>query len=202
MTLKTLMLSGVAFGTILTLSTLAAGAAGISAVGGIASGATGSVSGAASGITNGLPGSVGPNTAGTQSDVGAPPLTPPAPTGSIQTPAVNTSVGAGTNTNIGTPATDVSAGGGVPIASLSDPLTALRHAVVKSRDGASIGTVNGVKTGTNGEPSTVKVSLSSAVGSTKEISLTPSQLSFDQQNNIVVSSLSQDEIDSLAAAQR
>lgn len=204
---KTLMLSGVAFGTFLTLSTFAV-AAGIGAVGGV----TGSVGGAAGGMTTGLSGSVSPATgtigamgnAGTQTDIGAPPLTPPSATGSIKTPTPSASVGAETGGKVDAPAIGVtgSTGIGVPVANLSDPLTTLQHAAVKSRDGASIGTIQSVKTGTNGKASTVKVSLANAVGETKEISLKPSQLSFDQKNKIVVSSLSQAEIDSLAAAQK
>ncbi len=229
MKLRTLMLSGVAFGTMIALSTLAADAAELAAVGGVAGGATGSIGGAAAGIDSGLSGTMNSQagtigamgSTATRTDVGAPPLTPPSPAGEIKTPTPSASVGAQGGGNAGAAGIGVtgstgaqagtsgmaggsaglSTGAGVPIASLPDPLTTLQHAAVKSRDGASIGTIQSVQTASNGKPSAVKVSLASAVGDTKEISLKPSQLSFDQKNKIVVSSLSQGEIDSLAAAQ-
>jgi hypothetical protein len=73
---------------------------------------------------------------------------------------------------------------------------------VQSRDGAAIGTIDSVKTGSDGRPSAIRVSLANSVGNTNKISLSPEQLTYDQSNKTAVSALSQAEIDSLAAAQR
>ena len=90
----------------------------------------------------------------------------------------------------------------VPVASLADPVTDLQHATVQSRDGAAIGTIDGVRMGSDGKPAAINVALNSAVGGASKISLVSQQLSFDQNNKLLVASLSQAEINSLAAAQK
>jgi hypothetical protein len=186
------------------------------------SGVTGSVGGlgGGAGITNGLGGSVGPasGSIGTQTDVGVPSVSPPnVSTEGVTAPSTpQAGVGASAGTNVNAPAVGISnstgaqtsapgnasIGGTVPVASLPDPLTNLQHVTVQSRDGAVIGTISGVKLGPDGKPSTINVSLTDAVGGASKISLIPDQLTFDQSNKLVVSSLSQAEIDSLAAAQK
>ena len=219
MKLKTLTLTGVALGSLIVGLVFSANAAGIGAVGGV-TGTVGGVSSATGGLNGGLSGPVGSasGTIGSQTDVGAPRVSKPSistqgtigastPSADVGTsagastkgPAVGVSGATGIQTTAGAPGIKTPT---VPVASLADPLTDLQHATVQSRDGATIGTINGVKLGPDGKPAAINVSLNDAVGGASKISLVPEQLSFDQNNKLVVASLSQAEINSLAAAQK
>ena len=217
MKLKTLTLTGVALGSLIVGLVFSANAAGIGAVGGV-TGTVGGVSSATGGLNGGLSGPVGSasGTIGSQTDVGAPRVSKPSVStqGTIgaSTPSADVGTSAGASTK--GPAVGVSGSTGiqttasapgikaVPVASLADPMTDLQHATVQSRDGATIGTINGVKLGPDGKPSAINVSLNDAVGGASKISLVPEQLTFDQSSKLVVASLSQAEINSLAAAQK
>ncbi|MFZ1991738.1 MAG: hypothetical protein WAW96_18435 [Alphaproteobacteria bacterium] len=219
MKLKTLTLTGVALGSMIMGLAFSADAAGTGAVGDV-TGAVGGVGGAAGGLNGGLSGPVGSasGTIGNQTDVSAPPLSAPSVStkGAISSSTHPADVGASAGASAKGPAVGISGSTGaqttaatpnikaptVPVASLADPLTDLQHATVQSRDGATIGTINGVKMGPDGKPATINVSLNDAVGGASKISLIPDQLTFDQSNKLVVSSLSQTEINSLAAAQK
>ena len=218
MRLRTLMLTGVAFVGLVAAVALPVNAAGVDAGGSATAAAGSSVSGAGDvggGAGGGLSGSVGPASGaiGNGTDIGAPTPSSPNATGSgtikATTPASDVGTSAGASTQgpavgiSGSTGAQATAPGtpGVPVASLANP-NDLQSATVQSRDGASIGTIDGVKMGPDGKASTISVSLADSVAGAKEISLIPDQLSFDQSNKLVVSSLSQTEIDSLAAAQK
>jgi len=223
MKLKTLTLTGVALGSLIIGLAFSADAAGIGAVGGVAAGVGGigaDSTGATGTLNGGLSGPVGSasGTIGSQSGVGAPRVSAPGVStqGGIGASPPSSDIGASAGASTKGPAVGVSGSTGVratasapniktaavPVTSLADPLTDLQHATVQSRDGTAIGTVDGVKMGPDGKPATVNVSLNEAVGGASKISLVPQQLTFDQNKKLVVSSLSQAEINSLAAAQK
>jgi hypothetical protein len=69
--------------------------------------------------------------------------------------------------------------------------------VVQGSDGQAAGTVKQVEMGTDGKASRVDVALSD---NSKIVAISVSDLSFDQANNILVASLSNEQIKALPAA--
>jgi hypothetical protein len=93
-----------------------------------------------------------------------------------------------------TPATTVAAA--TPLNSL--PATqSLDNAAVQGSDGMAVGTVKDVVKGADGKPSIVDVALSD---NSKVVAISASELSFDASRNMLVASLTQEQIKALPAA--
>ncbi len=88
------------------------------------------------------------------------------------------------------------AAGATPLKSLAS-LPALNNAAVQASDGTAIGTVKDVVTGSDGKPSIVDVALAD---NSKTVALSAGELSYDASRNLLVASLSNEEIKSLPAA--
>ena len=95
-----------------------------------------------------------------------------------------------------TPTAPVTTAAATPLTAMPTAPT-LTNAAVQGSDGAPVGMVNKVIIGTDGKPASVNVALSD---SSKVVALSASQLSFDSTNNILVASLTKEQIKSLPAA--
>lgn len=74
---------------------------------------------------------------------------------------------------------------------------ALDNAAVQGSDGMAVGTVKDVVKGADGKPSIVDVALSD---NTKVVAISANELSFDASRNMLVASLTQEQIKALPAA--
>ena len=95
-----------------------------------------------------------------------------------------------------TPAAPVTTAAATPLTSMPTAPT-LTNAAVQGSDGAPVGMVNKVIIGTDGKPASVNVALSD---SSKVVALSATELSFDSAHNILVASLTKEQIKSLPAA--
>jgi hypothetical protein len=94
------------------------------------------------------------------------------------------------------PAAPVTTAAATPLTSMPTAPT-LTNAAVQGSDGAPVGMVNKVIIGTDGKPSSVNVALSD---SSKVVAIAATELSFDSAHNILVASLTKEQIKSLPAA--
>lgn len=83
------------------------------------------------------------------------------------------------------------------LSDMSAPPPALETAAVQSQAGETVGSVQKVLTGTDGKVSIVDVTLS---GNKKVVAISASELSYDAQRNVLMASLTSEQINSLPAA--
>jgi hypothetical protein len=74
--------------------------------------------------------------------------------------------------------------------------SSLANATVQSQTGDTVGSVQKIVTGTDGKPAMVEVALT---GNTKVVAISADKFVYDAQKNVLVASLSMDEIKSLPA---
>lgn len=84
-----------------------------------------------------------------------------------------------------------------PLKSLTAVPPALGSATVQSNSGSVVGSVQKVLTGSDGKPSMVNVALSS---NQKIVAISADELNYDASRNILVATLSAEQIMSLPAA--
>jgi hypothetical protein len=95
-----------------------------------------------------------------------------------------------------TPAAPVTTAAVTPLTSMPTAPT-LTTASVQGSDGSPVGMVNKVIIGTDGKPASVNVALSD---NSKVVAIAATELSFDSAHNILVASLTKEQIQSLPAA--
>ena len=88
-----------------------------------------------------------------------------------------------------------------PLTQVSNPKTTLASATVQDSAGQSVGQVQSVKTTSSGKASSVKVSLTTSKGAGKTVSIKASDLSYDPSSNMLKSTLTSTQIDSMPATQ-
>jgi hypothetical protein len=122
------------------------------------------------------------------------PTTAPMTTAATTPAATPSPVTDADNTAAMTPATTVATA--TPLKSLATT-PVLDNAAVQGADGTPVGTVKDVVKGSDGKPSIVDVALS---GNTKVVAISATELSFDASRNVLVASLTQEQIEALPAA--
>jgi len=85
---------------------------------------------------------------------------------------------------------------GAPLTSLTAMPAAIASATVQSNSGAVVGSVQKVLTGTDGKPSMVNVALTS---NKKIVAISADELNYDASRNVLVASLTAEQIMSLPA---
>lgn len=85
---------------------------------------------------------------------------------------------------------------GTPLSSLTSMPAAIGTATVQSNSGAVVGSVQKVLTGTDGKPSMVNVALMS---NKKTVAISADELNYDASRNVLVASLTAEQIMSLPA---
>ena len=85
---------------------------------------------------------------------------------------------------------------GTPLSSLTAMPAAIGTATVQSNSGAVVGSVQKVLTGTDGKPSMVNVALMS---NKKTVAISADELNYDASRNVLVASLTAEQIMSLPA---
>lgn len=85
---------------------------------------------------------------------------------------------------------------GTPLSSLTSMPAAIGAATVQSNSGAVVGSVQKVLTGTDGKPSMVNVALMS---NKKTVAISADELNYDASRNVLVASLTAEQIMSLPA---
>lgn len=85
---------------------------------------------------------------------------------------------------------------GTPLSSLTAMPEAIGTATVQSNSGAVVGSVQKVLTGTDGKPSMVNVALMS---NKKTVAISADELNYDASRNVLVASLTAEQIMSLPA---
>jgi hypothetical protein len=88
-----------------------------------------------------------------------------------------------------------------PASDVASPKTTLASATVQDSSGQSVGQVQSVKTTASGKTSSVAVSLTSASGAAKVVSIRASKLRFDPSGNTLKASLTSSEINALPATE-
>lgn len=89
----------------------------------------------------------------------------------------------------------------VSLSQVSNPQETLAKASVQDSQGNSIGPVQTVVVGSNGKPTAVKVDVGSFLGTaSKVVAIKASKLKFQQDNNILVTTMTKDQIKSLPQA--
>ena len=86
--------------------------------------------------------------------------------------------------------------GATPLKSLA-PMPSLANATVQGSNGSAIGTVKDVIDGTDGKPSLVDVALSD---NSKVVAISAGELSFDSAHNVLIASLTDEQIKALPPA--
>ena len=108
-----------------------------------------------------------------------------------------TSMAAATQTTAAVGATASMTAAGSPLSSLTAMPAAIGTATVQCNSGAVVGSVQKILTGTDGKPSMVNVAL---MGNKKTVAISANELNYDAANNILVASLTAEQIMSLPAA--
>jgi|HubBroStandDraft_1064217.scaffolds.fasta_scaffold298201_1 hypothetical protein len=85
----------------------------------------------------------------------------------------------------------------VPLDSVTNPKRTLASAKVQNTNGQQIGEVKNVTVGSDGKPVSVNVSLQNTSGAPKTVQVDANQLSYDRDNNVLITPLSQDQINAL-----
>ena len=86
--------------------------------------------------------------------------------------------------------------GATPLKSLA-PMPSLANATVQGSNGSAIGTVTDVIDGTDGKPSLVDVALND---NSKVVAISAGELSFDSAHNVLIASLTDEQIKALPPA--
>ena len=86
--------------------------------------------------------------------------------------------------------------GATPLKSLA-PMPSLANAIVQGSNGNAIGTVKDVIDGTDGKPSLVDVALND---NSKVVAISAGELSFDSAHNVLIASLTDEQIKALPPA--
>ncbi len=85
----------------------------------------------------------------------------------------------------------------MPLDSVENPKRTLALAKVQNANGQQIGEVKKVTVGADGKPISVNVSLQSTSGAPKTVKVDANELSYDRDNNVLITPLSQDQINAL-----